>query len=52
MIQYLSLFLADSARTWLNHLGEGTVNSWANLDWQYYIHFEGAYAKPGTTWEI
>lgn len=27
MVQYLPLFLANSARTWLNHLGEGSIGS-------------------------
>lgn len=26
MIKHLPLFLVDSARTWLNHLGEGFIN--------------------------
>lgn len=49
MIQYLPIYLKDSARTWLNHLRKGTIMSWTDLEHEFCNHFKGAYTNPGTS---
>jgi hypothetical protein len=49
MVQYLLIFLIDSARLWLDHLKEGTIRCWRDLEQAFYNHFEGACTKPGST---
>jgi hypothetical protein len=49
MVQYLLIFLIDSARLWLDHLKEGTIRCWRDLEQSFYNHFEGACTKPGST---
>lgn len=41
MIQYLPIYLTDSARTWLNHLQKGAIKSWINLEREFCNHFGG-----------
>lgn len=45
MVQYILIFLIDSARSWLDHLEEGTIKSWNNLERVFLSHFEGAYTS-------
>ena len=52
MIHYLPLYLTDLARTWLNHLREGTIKCWADLKCEFCNHFEAAYTKPGTSRDL
>ena len=52
MIQYLPIYLTDSTRNWLNNLREGTIKRWADLEKAFCNHFEGAYTKPGTSWDL
>jgi hypothetical protein len=39
MIQYLPIYLIDSARNWLNNLREGTIRRWADLKKAFFNHF-------------
>ena len=50
MVQYLPLFLADLASTLLNHMGEGFIGSWNDLEREFYNHFERAQLGVGTLW--
>ena len=52
MIQFLLIYLTDSARNWLNNLQEGTIKRWADLKKAFYNHFEVAYTKPDTSWDL
>ena len=52
MIQYLLIYLTDFTRNWLNNLREGTIRRWANLEKASCNLFEGAYTKPGTSWDL
>jgi hypothetical protein len=52
IIQYLPIYITDSTRNWLNNLREGTMRQWADLKKAFYNHFEGAYTKPGTSWDL
>jgi hypothetical protein len=54
MIQYLPIYLIDSATNWLNNLWEGTVKQWADLEREFCNHFEGltlSWACHGTSWD-
>jgi len=42
----LPLFLADSARTWLEHLPPNYVQSWADLKQIFVENFQGTYVHP------
>ena len=39
------------ARTWLEHLEEGTIKGWYDLEKEFISHFKGTYNKPGSAWE-
>jgi len=52
MIQYLLIYVTHSARNWLNNLREGTIKRWTDLEKAFYNHFEGAYTKQGTSWDL
>ena len=47
IIRNLPLFLADSARTWLEHLLPIWIQSWANLKEIFVGNFHGTYTRPG-----
>ena len=32
MAQYISIYLAKLAKSWLEHLDEGTIRDWSNLE--------------------
>ncbi|CAD6212108.1 unnamed protein product [Miscanthus lutarioriparius] len=52
LIQYLPVYLTDSAKNWLNNLQEGMIKRWADLEKAFCNHFEGAFTKPGTSWDL
>jgi hypothetical protein len=52
MIQYLPIYLTNSARNWLNNLCEGTIKWWADLERAFCNHFEGAFTKLATSWDL
>jgi len=48
IIRNLPLFLADSARTWLEHLPPNRIQSWVDLKEIFVENFQGTYAARGT----
>ena len=46
VIRSLPLFLADSTRTWLEHLWPNYVQSWVDLKQIFVGTFQGTYACP------
>lgn len=42
IIRNLPLYLADSARTWLEHLPANQIHSWSNLRDTFLGNFQGA----------
>ena len=48
----LPLFLADSSRTWLEHLSTNRIQSWADLKEIFVGNFQGTYAHPGNPWDL
>ena len=52
IIRNLPLFLADSARTWLEHLPEGSICNWRDLEEVFIGNFQGTYTRPGNPWDL
>lgn len=50
--QFIPIFLANSAMTWLEHLHDGDIIGWYDLQKFFINHFDGAYTKVGSTWEL
>jgi hypothetical protein len=49
IIQFLPMYLAESARAWLDHLSRNTINRWDDL-WEVFTgNFQGTYVRPGNT---
>ena len=48
----LPLFLADSVRTWLEHLPPDRIQSWADLKEIFVGNFLGTYAHPRNPWDL
>ena len=46
------LFLADSARTWLEHLSPNRIQSWANLKEIFVENFQDTYKRPVNPWDL
>nr|AAT94049.1 putative polyprotein [Oryza sativa Japonica Group] len=52
MANYLSVALADSARSWLHGLPRGTIGSWAELRDHFIANFQGTFERPGTQFDL
>jgi hypothetical protein len=52
IIRNLPLYLADSARTWLEHLPPNEIRCWANLKEIFVGNFQGTYVRPGNPWDL
>ena len=51
-IRNLPLFLADSARNWLEHLPADRIDSWTDLREKFVVNFQGTYVRPGNPWDL
>ncbi|KAF8722049.1 hypothetical protein HU200_022678 [Digitaria exilis] len=52
IIRNLPLHLADSARTWLEHLPPNRIRDWDDLVETFVGNFQGTYVRPGNTWDL
>ncbi|KAI5015614.1 hypothetical protein ZWY2020_057004 [Hordeum vulgare] len=52
VVRYVPLMLAGSARTWLNSLPDGSVNSWVDIEEAFFRSFTGTYKRPGRPREL
>ena len=52
IIRNLPLFLADSARAWLEHLPSNAIQSWADLKEIFVGNFQGTYKRLGNPWDL
>jgi hypothetical protein len=52
IIRNLSLHLADSARTWLEHLPASQIHNWDDLVRTFVGNFQGTYVRPGNSWDL
>ena len=48
----LPLFLANLARTWLEHLPSDRIRSWADLEEIFVGNFQGTYKRPRSPWDL
>jgi hypothetical protein len=51
-IRNLHLHLADSARTWLEHLPASQIHNWDDLVRTFVGNFQGTYVRPGNSWDL
>jgi hypothetical protein len=51
IIRNLPLHLADSARTWLEHLPASQIHNWDDLVCTFVGNFQGTYVRPGNSWD-
>jgi hypothetical protein len=52
IIRNLPLHLADSARTWLEHLPANQIHNWDDLVCTFVVNFQGTYVCPGNSWDL
>jgi hypothetical protein len=52
IIRILQLHLADSARTWLEHLPPRQIHNWDDLVRTFVGNFQGTYVRPGNYWDL
>jgi len=52
IIRNLPLYLADSARTWLEHLPANRIACWTDLREIFVGNFQGTYEHPGNPWDL
>jgi hypothetical protein len=52
IIRNLLLHLADSARTWLEHLPPNQIHNWDDLVCMFVGNFQGTYVHPGNSWDL
>jgi hypothetical protein len=52
IIRNLPLHLADSARTWLEHLPASQIHNWDDLVRTFVGNFQGTYMRPGNSWDL
>jgi hypothetical protein len=52
IIHNLPLHLADSARTWLEHLPTSQIHNWDDLVCTFVRNFQGTYVRLGNSWDL
>jgi hypothetical protein len=52
IIRNLPLHLADSARTWLEHLPASQIHNWDDLVRTFVGNFQATYVRPGNSWDL
>jgi hypothetical protein len=52
IIHKLLLYLADSARTWLEHLPPSQIHNWDDLVHTFMGNFQGTYVRLGNSWDL
>jgi hypothetical protein len=52
IIRNLPLHLADSARTWLEHLPANQIHNWDDLVRTFVGNFQGTYVRPENSWDL
>ena len=52
IIRNLPLHLADSTRTWLEHLPTSQIHDWDDQVRIFVGNFQGTYVRPGNSWDL
>ena len=51
-VRYVPLMLIGLARTWLNSLFAGGINTWTDFEEAFVCNFTGTYKRPGRPREL
>ena len=49
IIQYLSIYVGEHVRVWLEFLPHDSIHYWANLKRVFVRNFQGTYVRPGNS---
>jgi hypothetical protein len=52
IIQYLLLYLVESARAWLEHLPANNIHSWIDFKRIFMENFQGTHVRLGNSWDL
>jgi hypothetical protein len=52
IIQFLSIYLEDSTRAWLDYLLRNVIDSWEDLQKIFTSNFQGTYVHPGNPQDL
>jgi hypothetical protein len=52
IVRNLPLHLADSARTWLEHMLASHIHNWDDLVRTFVGNFQGTYVRPRNSWDL
>jgi hypothetical protein len=52
IIRNLPLHLANSARTWIEHLPASQIHNWDDLVRTFVGNFQGTYVRPRNSWDL
>jgi hypothetical protein len=52
IIQFLPIYLVDTARAWLDHLPRNLIDCWEDLKEFFTGNFQGTYVWPGNPWDL
>jgi hypothetical protein len=52
IIQFISIYLADIARAWLDHLPRNSIDCWEDLKEIFIGNFQGTYVRPSNPWDL
>jgi hypothetical protein len=52
IIQFLLIYLANSARAWMDHPSRKVIDIWEDLKEIFTSNFQGTYVRPGNPWDL
>jgi hypothetical protein len=52
IIQFLPIYLADTAKAWLDHLPRNMIDCWEDLREIFTDNFQGTYVWLGNPWDL
>jgi hypothetical protein len=52
IVQFLPIYLADTARAWLNHMPRNSIECWEGLREIFTGNFQGTYQQSGSHWDL
>jgi hypothetical protein len=52
IMQFLHIYLSDSARAWLDHLPRNVIDDWEDLNKVFTGNFHGTYVQPRNPYDL
>jgi hypothetical protein len=52
IMQFLHIYLVNSARAWLDHLPRNIIDDWEDLNEIFTGNFDGTYVQPSNPWDL